>query len=754
MSYKPPPVDTSGVQLSEEVLALAEVLARNAHENWLRGRIAEGWRYGPVCDEARKEHPRLVPYEELPDSEREYDRTTTLETIKALVALGYRIEPPSATSSGTGGDEEATAILAQLERTASGALDLAGLLAVWRAHDPQVWQHCPAIYAVLAGCILKAGEPLVAYDVLTEGLSHAPGDVRLRQLQALALSRSGAVERANKILGDLVAEGHADEETLGLLARTHKDLWAQATGEAERESHLNKAYETYTQAYRASGGYYTGINAATMALVSGRRAEAHRLAREVRALCLHELQASEATGASGNYWLLATLGEAALILHEWREADEWYSRAAHMGRGRYGELNSTRRNARLLIEHLGADSDSIERHFSIPKVVVFAGHRIDLPDRAAPRFPPELEEPVRRAIRARLEEIDAGFGYSSAACGADILFIEAMQERGAETHIVLAYNKQQFKEDSVVFITDAGWSARWDTALERATEVSIASEQRMESGGMSFEYTNLLFEGLATIRARQLETELVPLAVWDGCEGDGPGGTASIVAHWRAKGYVVETINIAEILRAESARLAPRAASVRPKSVEEPKIEAALEFAPQTIAILFADAIGFSKLTEEQLPIFIRRFLGRIGELTASVPAPPIMKNTWGDGLYLVFSTVGDAGRFALRLSDLMHSTSWAAVGLPKDLNLRIALHAGPVYSCLDPITDRVNYVGTHVSRAARMEPITPPGQVYASQAFAALAAAENVSDFVCEYVGQTPLAKGYGTFPTYLVTV
>jgi class 3 adenylate cyclase len=751
MSYRSIPVDTSSVQLSREVLALTEILARNAHESWTRGRIAEGWRYGPVCDDARKEHPGLVPYEELSGSEREYDRTTTLEAIKTLVALGYRIEAPSATDSlttvaETHAHEEAAAVLAQLKRTASGTLDLAALLAVWRARNPRVWQHHPAIYAVLAERILKTGEPLIAHDILTEGLKHAPRDVRLRQLQALALSRTGAVERANKILADLVTEGHANEETLGLLARTHKGLWAQAAGEAERERHLNRAYETYAQAYRASGGYYTGINAATMALVSGRSTEARRLAREVRALCVHELQSLEGAGRSDNYWLLATLGEAALILGDWREAGEWYSRAALMGRGRYGELNSTRRNARLLVQHLGADGNSIERHFSIPKVVVFAGHMIDHPNRTAPRFPPALEEPVRLAIRARLEEIDAGFGYSSAACGADILFIEAMRERGAETHVVLPYNKQQFKEDSVDFVADGAWSVRCDAALEYATAVSMGSKQRME-GGMSFEYTNLLLEGLATIHARHLETELVPLAAWDGCEGDGGGGTASTVAHWRAKGHTVEIIDIAEILRSGNTRLPPRAASVR-----SAPIEAAPEFAPRMVAMLFADTVNFSKLTEEQLPTFIRHFLGRIGELTASVPAPPIMKNTWGDGLYFVFSTVGDAGRFALRLSDLMNDTSWTAVGLPKDLNLRIALHAGPVYSCLDPITYRPNFIGTHVSRAARMEPVTPPGQVYASQAFAALAAAEGVADFACEYVGQMPLAKGYGTFPTYLI--
>ncbi len=89
---------------------------------------------------------------------------------------------------------------------------------------------------------------------------------------------------------------------------------------------------------------------------------------------------------------------------------------------------------------------------------------------------------------------------------------------------------------------------------------------------------------------------------------------------------------------------------------------------------------------------------------------------------------------------------------MPADLSLRIALHAGPVYEFDDPITGSRTYGGTHVSRAARIEPITPAGQVYASEAFAALAAACRTSSFSCDYVGQTPLAKGYGTLPTYHV--
>ena len=90
--YKPQPIDTSDTQLHEDIIELTERLAENAHDVWARRRLAEGWRYGPQRDEAKKEHPSLIPYENLPESEREYDRSVAMETLKAILTLGYRIE--------------------------------------------------------------------------------------------------------------------------------------------------------------------------------------------------------------------------------------------------------------------------------------------------------------------------------------------------------------------------------------------------------------------------------------------------------------------------------------------------------------------------------------------------------------------------------------------------------------------------------------------------------------------------------------
>ncbi len=91
MRYKPAPIRTAHVRLSSEIKQLTEALAKNAHEVWARERMAQGWRFGPQRDDQRKEHPSLVPYEQLPEKEKVYDRNTAMQTLKAVTALGYRI---------------------------------------------------------------------------------------------------------------------------------------------------------------------------------------------------------------------------------------------------------------------------------------------------------------------------------------------------------------------------------------------------------------------------------------------------------------------------------------------------------------------------------------------------------------------------------------------------------------------------------------------------------------------------------------
>jgi ryanodine receptor 2 len=90
--YMPQPIDLSDINLSPELLELTEKIAENVHEVWAAGRIADGWRYGTTRDDSLKQHPCLVPYDELPDSEKEYDRKTAMETLKLIVKLGFEIK--------------------------------------------------------------------------------------------------------------------------------------------------------------------------------------------------------------------------------------------------------------------------------------------------------------------------------------------------------------------------------------------------------------------------------------------------------------------------------------------------------------------------------------------------------------------------------------------------------------------------------------------------------------------------------------
>ncbi|MBQ6683272.1 MAG: Ryanodine receptor Ryr [Bacteroidales bacterium] len=91
-TYIPKPIDTSDIELSEELMELTEEMAKNVHDVWSAGRIAQGWTWGPKRDDEKKENPCLVPYEELPESEKEYDRNTSIETLKVILSLGFKIE--------------------------------------------------------------------------------------------------------------------------------------------------------------------------------------------------------------------------------------------------------------------------------------------------------------------------------------------------------------------------------------------------------------------------------------------------------------------------------------------------------------------------------------------------------------------------------------------------------------------------------------------------------------------------------------
>jgi hypothetical protein len=246
----------------------------------------------------------LVPFEQLSESEKEFDRQTARETVKMLLAMGYTIQPPSAKRipppvSSSPPEMEWVRLNGILNGVV--APKLAELEAVWNVRNPDVWSQSVELFRRLGERILEMGEPLLAYDVLVEGLRYFPSDVCLRRLVALALSRTGAIDTANTILVKLYEDGHQDEETLGLLASTYKDLAGAAEDATRRQELLGRAQQFYARAYELTHGYWSGINVATLAVVFDEHDRAQVVARDVRATCREELKRLEENGGDP-YW--------------------------------------------------------------------------------------------------------------------------------------------------------------------------------------------------------------------------------------------------------------------------------------------------------------------------------------------------------------------------------------------------------------------------------------------------------------------
>ncbi len=678
--------------------------------------------------------------------ERELDRSglpNSREECEGLVCrvlrrLGAPVDEAVIPEDAGDSDPALAALVELLNRESPG---LSEILPLWRSRRPESAECGPSPYRLLAERLVKMGENLMAYDVASEGLRLCGRHKRLLQLKALSLARSGATEKALEIFLELERSGSADSETLGILGRLYKDLWERDRADGDPRGYLRRSLDYYRRAYALpERDYWPGINAATMALAAGREPESRCLAGQVGEQCMRAL---EDAGESERYWLTATLGESLLLRGDLEAAARRYGEAVGIAGRNYGDIASTRRNAQLILELLECPEDeaaAVLGRLRTARIAIFSGHMVDSPTRPEPRFPPEIEDRVRARLREELEAAGVNIGFASAASGADIIFHEVLGELGGESHVILPYGREEFLATSVGR-PDSAWARRFKRVLEGAKQVTQASLHRLEDDALSHEYANMVLIGQAMNATEMLSADLLAVAVWDGRVGDGPGGTGSNVSRWRSMGLDVRIVDTTEMVEGGGG-----AGRQQPPRADGYSSDAEIR------AILFADMAGYSDLSESETMLFVRGFMGRVGDLAGESEFSPLVSNTWGDGLFMVFPSVRDAGLFALELAGLVDEISWSDMGLAREMNIRIGLHAGPVHRCVDPVTARPNYYGVHVGFAARLEPITAPGHVYASAQFAALASCLEISGIRCDYVGQVPFSKGFGTFPTYHV--
>jgi class 3 adenylate cyclase/tetratricopeptide (TPR) repeat protein len=555
----------------------------------------------------------------------------------------------------------------------------------------------------------RRGELLMAFDLAERALAESPDDLWMKHRAVLALARAGSTGEAARHFAAYGLGGVDDEDVAALEARIAKDQAVEAGGGFAHPARL------YEAIFRRTGGYYPAVNAATMCMLDGQAERAAALATEARTALRQS--------GDNSYYAAATDIEVALILGERELAEETLKRARALNAGDYSALATTRRQLRLLIAATG-DPEELLDPLSGPGVLHYCGHRI-----GGARFPFADEAHVAAEIAEELERLSPGFGYGALANGADILCAEELMRRGAELHVVLPFARDEFVRASV---EDGGpaWVARFDACMAAAKSVTFATDDAFLGEDVLFRYGSELAMGMALQRAAWLDSTATQLAVYDGSPPDRPAGTAVDVGTWAATGRP------ASFIRPPTGELPPPA----------PPPDSTLPGEDQRVvrSLLFADVRGFSKLTDEQLPGFNDVVMSALGEVLAALGDDVDYRNTWGDALYVVMNDPEAAAACALSLQATLNAIDLEPHGLPDHLALRLGAHIGPVFPTHDRITGGAAFMGSHVSRTARIEPVTPPGTVYVTEAFAA-ALALRQSRYRCDYVGHMPSAKGYG---------
>lgn len=571
------------------------------------------------------------------------------------------------------------------------------------------------------------GDLFTAHDLARAGVEAGSQDERFRYLQVLALARMGDLHQARERYESygLAASQNVDVASLG--ARLLKD--AALCAKAPDPAILAQAAEAYRAIYVRTGDAFPGVNAATLFLLGGDAADARTIATELLAK----------PPAHRTYYGEASRAEALLVLNRVEEACAAVAVACALPDADIGSQATTRRQFSLLADYLqlsSAEQEALLAPLRPPTVFMFCGHMIPQSDAGA-------ERDLAEQIAAVLEEENAAIGYGALASGADIVIAEALLKRDGELNVVLPFDKPAFLEQSVCPAGEE-WAARFTACLERARTITMATDMPFMDDAAQFTYGSFICMGIARLRAQHLGADVLQIAVWDGvsAQDDDPAGTAVDVANWqRANGR-------ARILPPTWSRGARSAKSVQPDPAWKVSGETLTR---ETRALIFTDFRGFSKLTESILPVFWTQVMGRMLLVLERHAADLCYRNTWGDALYAVVNSAAAAATIALELQDALAEVDYAAMGLAAEPHMRVGAHYGPVFRWQD-VTGALNYYGTQVSRAARIEPITPPGAVYVTEQFAAMLAMETQERFVCRYVGQIALAKGYGTSRMYLL--
>jgi adenylate cyclase len=550
-----------------------------------------------------------------------------------------------------------------------------------------------------------------------------PTSVLLQQQFALALARSGFTDRAKVVLSDLLASGAVDSETYGLLGSVYKILWSKEPVLAERAKLLNASRDYYRTGFEKTQAPYCGVNAASLSVLLNDEVTAKTLAESAR----------EKVGQSDNFWDLATVAEANLVLGHIEEARSLYSRAATAAGQRWSDIGTIRKQCRLLCFKLQGRRELLDGCFPATTVGFFSGHVTDGPG-TKPRFPPSAVPSVEERIRNWLTSKSVRFAYSSAAWGGDIIFLEIAQSLKVDTHVLLPFTEEYFIQTSVAQGGE-DWVERFKKVIAKATSKTILSDDAPEYHSSAFDFANRMIPARAVAHASVNDSPLLGLSVWNGEISETVGGTSYALAYWGRRKMPISIINPME---PSQDRLYD--ADVPPLEVPFPRLYTANPVGVQTavVSMLLLRINGYQAMREKDFERFFQDMLGALSQSMATNKWFPA-RYGFGGEYFFVWENVCDAGTAAVTFMALLEA---GRSNCPPEVNFSICLHSAPVQMIVNPVLNQYTHEGAAVSNLRALSENLGPGIIYATETFASLAAFEKASTFRCEYSGKVGVSK------------
>lgn len=554
---------------------------------------------------------------------------------------------------------------------------------------------------------LASGNDLLCNDLVYRAFERGLRTPALAWLRVQSLASAGNTVLARRQFDELApAPAQRDSRWFTLLGRLEKDLGLRAGASARQ--HFLTAAESYLQAWQLKPDSYPAINAATLFLLAGDREQSMHWAQQALRLA----SATQLSDEAERYFLHATIAEASLLLGDEAGLRQALAAANQLLPGDYLRRQVTLRQLRRVCAVLDVSPESL-RELCLPPLI-FVGR-----DGPLEQTPPE---------KFQLQDADAlpahAVLFASLSDVLDLSVIEPLMRQGRSLFISLPFSANAMIEHTHRRY-GAAWGQRLESCLAGAQRVSTNRgylESEMPWSALQARRGAL---GLALLWASRSDGEYQSLRI-----RPVPGGAR---------------LEAQPALQAGPLRM--REAVVQGQSIlDRPEL-------PQDrrmVGLIFADIAGFMRLDDPDLPRFWNVVMRGIAETLDAQRERILLSQTWGDALHVVTTDAATAALIAIQIQAFIQSLVERPDSPFPALELRVAAHYAPVFEGFDPIQRARTYFGTQLTFTARIEPVTPPGQVYVTEGLAAQLAIEAPDTFACEYVGEIQLAKRFGNYRVY----